>query len=115
MNGSRQQLRLSSFILPLCVERVRTRAYDNKKLSSGAQQTVTVRQESGRQMILIEPATPETVYVPYYDPGVVYGSWPYPETPPIERIRPRREVSKGDCGMAINPRKRIRCCRRARG
>lgn len=64
------------------VQRMRTKAYDNKKLSSGAQQTVTVRQESGKQTILIEPTQPGTIYVPYYDPGVVYGSWPYPANPP---------------------------------
>lgn len=64
------------------IQRMRTRAYDNKKLSSGSQQTVTVRQESGRQMIAIEPAVADTVYVPYYDPGVVYGAWPYPDTQP---------------------------------
>lgn len=64
------------------IQRMRTRAYDNKKLSSGSQQTVTVRQESGRQTIAIEPAVADTVYVPYYDPGVVYGAWPYPDTQP---------------------------------
>ena len=31
---------------------------------------------------MIEPAEPNTVYVPYYDPGVVYGAWPYPAYPP---------------------------------
>lgn len=33
------------------------------------------------QRIIIEPAEPEVVYVPYYDPGV-YGVWPYPDYPP---------------------------------
>jgi hypothetical protein len=64
------------------VQRMRTRAYDAKKLSSGSQQTVTVRQESGKQAIVIESAQPGTVYVPYYDPAVVYGSWPYHAYPP---------------------------------
>ena len=32
--------------------------------------------------IVIEPAEPETVYVPYYDPTVVYGGWSYPSYPP---------------------------------
>jgi hypothetical protein len=64
------------------VQRMRTRAHENKKLSSGPQQKVTVRQDSGRQTIVIEPTQPDTVYVPYYDPAVVYGSWPYPAYPP---------------------------------
>jgi hypothetical protein len=64
------------------VQRMRARAYDARKLSSGAQQTVTVRQESGKQVIQIEPTQPDTLYVPYYDPAVAYGSWPYPAYPP---------------------------------
>ena len=31
---------------------------------------------------MIEPAQPDTVYVPYYNPSVVYGAWPYPAYPP---------------------------------
>jgi len=66
------------------VQRMRTRAYDAKKLTSGAQQKVTVQPASGgsKQTILIEPTNPGTVYVPYYDPAVVYGTWPYPAYPP---------------------------------
>jgi hypothetical protein len=32
---------------------------------------------------VIEPASPETVYVPYYDPRVVYGSWWWPDYAPV--------------------------------
>jgi hypothetical protein len=31
---------------------------------------------------VIEPANPQVVYVPTYDPTVVYGPWPYPAYPP---------------------------------
>jgi len=31
----------------------------------------------------IEPAAPEEYSVPIYDPGVVYGDWPYPNNPPF--------------------------------
>src|SRR5262245_41944780 len=64
------------------IQRLRTRADANNKLTSTKQQTVTKRQEQGRQVIYIEPTDPETIYVPYYDPAVVYGAWPYPEYPP---------------------------------
>src|SRR5215471_5661361 len=47
------------------------------KQSSTKEQTVSVQQEQGRQVISIEPTDPNTVYVPYYDPGGVYGEWPY--------------------------------------
>src|SRR5262252_5956686 len=64
------------------IQRLRTKADANNKLTSTKQQTVTKRQEQGRQVITIEPTDPETLYVPYYDPAVVYGAWPYPEYPP---------------------------------
>src|SRR5262249_26821441 len=34
------------------------------------------------QIIKIEPADPQVVYVPTYNPTVVYGAWPYPAYPP---------------------------------
>ena len=32
---------------------------------------------------VIEPASPEIVYVPYYDPRYAYGTWWWPDYPPI--------------------------------
>lgn len=64
------------------VQRLRSKAYDNKKLASTKEQVVTVQQDASRQVIVIEPAAPETIYVPYYDPAVVYGPWPYSDYPP---------------------------------
>jgi hypothetical protein len=64
------------------VQRLRSAAQSNGKLESSKQQTVKTEQQAGKQVIVIEPTAPETVYVPYYDPGVVYGAWPYPEYPP---------------------------------
>ena len=43
-------------------------------------QTVVVQQPTS--VIKIEPASPEVVYVPSYNPTVVYGAWPYPAYPP---------------------------------
>jgi len=64
------------------IQRLRTKAEANNKLTSTKQQKVTKTQEGGKQAIAIEPTDPETVYVPYYDPSVVYGAWPYSEYPP---------------------------------
>ena len=77
------------------VQRLRTKAQANNKLQSTKEQKVSVKQEQSKQVIVIEPAVPDTMYVPYYDPGVVYGGWPYPSYPPYYfpppiRIRPRR-------------------------
>ena len=63
------------------IQRLRAKAYERKKLATTKQQTVTVRQEQNRQVIAIEPAAADTVYVPYYEPAVVYGDWPYPDYP----------------------------------
>lgn len=63
------------------IQRMRARAYDNKKLTTTPQQNVKVSQEQNRRLIAIEPAIPDTVYVPYYEPSVVYGAWPYADYP----------------------------------
>ncbi len=64
------------------VQRLRQRAQANNKLQTTKEQKVTVTQDAGKQYIAIEPAVPSTVYVPYYDPAVVYGAWDYPAYPP---------------------------------
>ena len=64
------------------IQRLRSKAYANNKLQSSKEQKITVRQEENRQLIAIEPTDPGTIYVPYYDPAVVYGEWPYPDYPP---------------------------------
>src|SRR6516225_5762226 len=64
------------------IQRLRAKADANNKLTSTKQQTVTKTQEGGRTIIAIEPTDPNMVYVPYYDPAVVYGTWPYVEYPP---------------------------------
>jgi len=64
------------------VQRLRVRAEDNGKLATTKEQTVTVTKEADKEVIVIESASPETVYVPYYEPAVVYGAWPYPDYPP---------------------------------
>ncbi len=64
------------------IQRLRTKAYDNKKLLSTKQQKVSVQTQDSKQVIVVEQADPNTVYVPYYDPGTVYGDWPYADYPP---------------------------------
>ncbi len=61
------------------VQRLRHQAQANDSLQSTPQQVV--RTEA--QTIIIEPAQPNVVYVPTYNPTVVYGAWPYPAYPPV--------------------------------
>jgi hypothetical protein len=64
------------------IQRLREKARSNNKLSSTKQQKVTVKQQEGKQAIVIESADPNTMYVPYYEPAAVYGAWPYADYPP---------------------------------
>src|SRR5712675_1633224 len=64
------------------IQRLRAKAQANNKLTTTKQQKVSVQQQQNKQTIVIEPAVPDTMYVPYYDPGVVYGAWPYTDYPP---------------------------------
>ena len=78
------------------IQRLRGRAQANGKLQSTKEQTVTVESaapaqggggqaqegQAPAQYIVIEPTSPTEMYVPYYDPAVVYGAWPYPDYSP---------------------------------
>ena len=61
------------------VQRLRLQAQEAGYLKTTEQQRVVVE----KSVIVIEPAAPQTVYVPVYSPTVVYGSWPYPAYPPV--------------------------------
>ena len=78
---------------------LRRLAQANDKLQSSPQQVVSTRQvtveapagssqpPAQQEVIVIEPAQSDTVYMPSYDPGVVYGSsWPAP--PPDYPVQP---------------------------
>ncbi|MEJ2032865.1 MAG: DUF3300 domain-containing protein [Deltaproteobacteria bacterium] len=60
------------------VQELRTRAYEQGNLKSSPEQKVVVEKKT----IIIEPANPQVIYVPYYDPFYVYGPWWYPAYPP---------------------------------
>jgi Protein of unknown function (DUF3300) len=64
------------------VQVLRGQAKAAGNLNSNPQQTVSVQTEASKQVIVIQPAQPQTVYVPVYQPTVVYGSWAYPGYPP---------------------------------
>jgi hypothetical protein len=61
------------------VQRLRGQAQAAGTLKSTDQQTVSTQDNS----IIIEPAQPNVVYVPTYNPVNVYGTWAYPAYPPV--------------------------------
>ncbi len=68
------------------VQRLRAKAKEAGNLKSSKEQTVkTEPAPAGAatpQTIIIEQADPQVVYVPTYNPTVVYGAWAYPAYPP---------------------------------
>ena len=62
------------------VQRMRKKAQDKGNLKSTEQQKVETQTVESKSVIVIEPASPQIVYVPSYDPVVVWGPpiYPYP-------------------------------------
>ena len=72
------------------VQRLRRQAQDEGHLKTTKEQIVSTQAVTDDQgdptpdkTIVIQPANPATVYVPAYNPSVVYGAWPYPSYPPV--------------------------------
>jgi len=60
------------------IQKLRAKAQASGQLKTTKEQVVTVEKE----IIIIEPASPQVIYVPAYNPTVVYGVWAYPSYPP---------------------------------
>src|SRR5207249_6854503 len=60
------------------IQKLRAKAQESGNLKTTQEQTVIVEEK----IIKIEPANPQVIYVPSYNPTVVYGAWPYPAYPP---------------------------------
>jgi hypothetical protein len=61
------------------IQRLRRQAQKAGSLKTTEQQRVVVEKDT----VVIQPADPQTVYVPTYQPAEVYGEWPYPSYPPV--------------------------------
>jgi uncharacterized protein DUF3300 len=58
------------------MQRMRAKAYDSGALKTTKEQVVTREVVKEKEIITVEPANPETVYVPQYSPTAVYGAPP---------------------------------------
>jgi hypothetical protein len=65
------------------IQRLRAKAAAAGNLKTTPQQKVTTQTSGANSAIVIEPANPEVIYVPYYNPTWAYGPWPYPAYPPV--------------------------------
>ena len=82
---------------------LRAKAVAQGTLKDSKEQKVITESANNTTIIRIEPADPEVVYVPTYNPTVVYGAWPYPAYPPYAYYPPgsilrggRRSRATGD-------------------
>jgi len=66
-------------VLAASVQGLRARAQSTGALQSTQQQTVYQQNDA----IYVQPASPNVVYAPYYDPLVVYGTWWWPAFYPV--------------------------------
>ncbi len=65
------------------VQKLRSKAKEEGNLETTEQQKVIVEEPSSSEtVIIIEPADPQVVYVPSYNPTVIYGSWWWPHYTP---------------------------------
>ncbi len=64
------------------VQRMRMKAKESGQLLSNAQQQIQATTVEGQPTIVIQPTDPQVIYVPAYQPAVVYGAapphYPYP-------------------------------------
>jgi len=65
------------------VQRMRTKAESSGKLKSNEQMKVETKVVENKSVVVIEQANPQVVYVPSYDPTVVWGAAPAYAYPPI--------------------------------
>jgi hypothetical protein len=79
------------------VQRMRKKAKEGGNLKSSEQQKVETKVVESKQVIVIEQSHPEVIYVPSYNPTVVYGAPAYPY-PPIAYPPPGYYAA----GMAIS-------------
>jgi hypothetical protein len=82
------------------VQRLRAKAKAEGNLKDTAEQRISVEQAPPPtvvvqgapapppQIIVIESTSPDVVYVPTYNPTVIYGAWPYPAYPPYPPYYP---------------------------
>ena len=66
------------------IQNLRKKAEASGNLKTTKEQVVKVEKE----VIIIEPASPQVIYVPTYNPTVVYGAWAYPSYPPYPYYPP---------------------------
>lgn len=81
------------------IQSLRKRAVQAGTLKSSPQMTVSTDANGN---VLIGSANTQVVYVPSYNPTVVYGAWPYPDYPPYPAYNPAWGAMSFGLGLAVS-------------
>ena len=73
------------------IQRLRAQATNNGRLATTPQQIVTTESQNAQSAIRIQPANPQVIYPPVYDPASVWG-------PPVSGAYPALSYPQGDYG-----------------
>ena len=65
------------------IQQMRARAEQAGKLQSNSYDSVTTQTQNGQSAIVIQPANPQVIYVPAYNPAYVWGPPAYGYYPPL--------------------------------
>ncbi len=77
------------------VQSLRAKAKASGNLKSSPEMTVKEETVENKTVYVVESTKTETVYVPTYNPAVVYGAWPYPAYPPYYMYPPAYVYAPG--------------------
>jgi hypothetical protein len=80
------------------VQALRAKAKQAGNLSSNSQVTISSDPQAN---IIIVPSNPQIVYVPTYNPMMVYGAWPWAAYPPYPMYNPGWGLMSFGVGMAV--------------
>jgi uncharacterized membrane protein YgcG len=78
---------------------LRAKAQAAGNLKTTPEQTVKTEKQADKTVYIIEPAKPEVVYVPTYNPATIYGTWWYSYPPPYYYYPPG--YAYGGAGLAF--------------
>ena len=83
------------------VQRLRKQAADMGNLQDSEQMSVTTETQNNQEVIIVQPAQPEVVYVPQYDPATVYTTAPPAQTQTTQTTTTTEESSGHSTGALV--------------
>lgn len=76
-------------------QKLREKAKEAGNLESTEQQTVKTETQDEKTVVIIESTKPDVIYVPAYNPTIVYGTWWYSSPPPYYYYPPGYVAAPG--------------------